>query len=244
MFPVAALVYWGLGPLVNPIGYGPAVFNSILLTLLSAGIAAALDAVVFTLLAYYLARSSSPLAETLTDIPASIPHPIIGVALLILDSPLTPTGRVLLAAGINFFDSLLGLVIALTVISAPIYVKAMQPFFTSMNRSHENYALGLGASKMRTFVSVVIPSSGRGITSAILIALSRGMSEFGSIAIIAYVVLDAPLSLAGGSSASILIFQYFEYYGLGAALTASAVLVLVSLILLVALRLLRLQAKI
>lgn len=244
VLPVAALVYWGLGPLINPIGYGPAVFNSILLTLLSAGIAAALDAVLFTILAYYLARNTSPVAETLADIPASIPHPIIGVALLIIDSPLTPTGKFLLAAGINFFDSLLGLVIALTIISAPIYIKAMQPYFASMNRSHENYALGLGASRMRTFLSVVLPNSGRGIVGATFIALSRAMSEFGSIAIIAYVVLDAPLWLSGGSSASILIFQYFEYYGLGAALTASAVLVVVSLVLLVALRLLRLKAKI
>jgi molybdate/tungstate transport system permease protein len=242
--PVAALVYWGFGPLASPIGYGPAVFNSILLTLLSAGIAATLDAVLFTALAYYLARNNNPLAETLADIPASIPHPIIGVALLVLDSPLTPTGKVLLAAGINFFDSLLGLVIALTIISAPIYIKAMQPFFASMNRSHENFALGLGASRMRTFVSVVLPNSGRGILGASFIALSRAMSEFGSIAIIAYVVLDAPLWLSGGSSASILIFQYFEYYGLGPALTASAVLVVVSIVLLVALRLLRLRAKI
>jgi molybdate/tungstate transport system permease protein len=237
IFPIVALVYWGLGPLYSPVGFSRAVFNSIILTLVSSGIAVIAEVLIFTPLAYYLARSQNSLAETLVDIPASIPHPIIGVALLVLDSPLTPTGRFLLALGINFFDSILGLVVALTVISAPIYVKAMQPFFSSMSMSHENYALGLGASRMKTFLQVVVPNSFRGITSASLIALSRAMSEFGSIAILAYVVLDAPAWLAGSSPASVLIFQYYGYSGLNAAVTASSVLVLISIPIMVALRL-------
>lgn len=57
----------------------------------------AVDVLLLTPLAYYLARSRDRVAETLVDVPASVPHPIIGVALLILDSPLTPSGRFLLS---------------------------------------------------------------------------------------------------------------------------------------------------
>ena len=239
VIPVLALVYWGFGPLSNPIGYGPDIQKGIALSLMAATLTVVADVVIFTPLGYYLARSPNAITETLVDIPASIPHPIIGIALLVIDSPLTPTGQFLTSIGLNFFDSVLGLVVALTVISAPIYIKAVQPFFESMNQAHENFALGMGASRMKTFLEVVIPNSTRGIVGASLIALSRAMSEFGSIAIIAFTVIAAPFGLSGTSPASVQVFDLFTYYGLGPAVTASAVLVLVSIPLMIAFRVVR-----
>jgi len=233
--PVFLLIYEGFGPLSEPIGYSYEVFRAIELTLISSAISAAISVAVFTPLAYYLARNKNSLGETLSAIPASIPHPIIGVAILVIVSPLTPFGRFLLSIGINFFNTYLGLITALTIVSAPIYINSMQLFFQSMNVAHENYALGLGASKFRTFVSVALPNSGRGILSASLISMSRAMSEFGSISIVAYYVLQQPFY--GVSPAPVLIFQYYTYYGLGAAVTASAVMILVSIAMMIILRL-------
>jgi len=235
--PVFLLLYEGFGPLRDPIGYDFDVFRSIELTLVSSAIAAAVSVTLFTPLAYYFARNKDSFGETLSDIPASIPHTIVGVAILVIVSPLTPFGRFLLSIGINFFNSFLGLIVALTIVSAPIYIKSMQPFFQSMNIAHENYALGLGASKFRTFVSVVLPNSGRGILSASLIAMSRAMSEFGSISIVAYYVLQQPFY--GVNPAPVLIYQYYTYYGLGAAVTASAVIILVSIAMMILLRLVK-----
>jgi molybdate/tungstate transport system permease protein len=229
-------VYWGFGSLGSPLGYGGTVFKSILLTLLASGITVAAEVVLFTPLSYYLARNRNGIAETLADIPATIPHPIVGIALVVIDSPLTPSGQFLTSIGINFFNSILGLVVALTIISAPIYIKAMQPFFESMNQAPENFALGLGASRLRTFAFVALPNSFRGIVSASLIALSRAMSEFGSIAIVAYIVLQAPLGLSGVSPASVVIFNFYDAGNLPAAVTASAVLIVVSVPIMVALR--------
>ena len=234
LIPVLILLFEGFGPLSNPLGYGNAVFRSIELSLISSALAAIASMALFTPLAYYFARNENKFAETLADLPAAIPHPIIGIALLILTSPLTPFGQFLISIGINLFNTILGLVIALTIVSAPIYIKSMQPYFQSMNVSHENYALGLGASKLMTFVYVVLPNSGRGILTASLISMSRAMSEFGSIAIIAYYVLQSPFY--GVNPASVLIFQYYSYYGLGAAVTASAILVVVSLLLMATVR--------
>ena len=127
LVPVAVLLYYGLGPLRNPAGYGSVVLRSIELTLFSSAVAAIVDVVLFTPLAYYLARGRDRIAETLVDIPVSIPHPIVGVALVILDSPRTATGQFLTSIGINFYNTVLGLVTALVIISAPIYIKAMHP---------------------------------------------------------------------------------------------------------------------
>ncbi|MDA4121144.1 MAG: ABC transporter permease subunit [Thaumarchaeota archaeon] len=220
-------------------GYSSAVFRSILLTLLASALTVGVEALLFTPLSYYLARNRNALAETLVDIPASIPHPIIGIALVVIDSPLTPSGRFLISIGINFFDSLLGLVVALTIMSAPIYIKAMQPYFESMSRGPEDFALGMGASRLRTFASVALPNSLRGVVGASLISLSRAMSEFGSIAVVAYLVLQAPFGLSGVNPASVLIYDYYSSNGLNAAVTASAVLIAVSLPIMVALRIAR-----
>ena len=235
LVPVIVLLYEGFGPLRSPLGYELGVFRSIGLTLLSSAIAAAVCVAIFTPLAYYFARNESKIGETLADIPASIPHPIVGVALLVLFSPLTPFGQFMQSIGINIFDTLLGLVLALTVVSAPIYVKSIQPFFQSMNKSHENFALGLGASRLRTFVSVVLPNSGKGILNASLISMSRAMSEFGSIAIIAYYILS-PKYFFGVSPASVLIYNLYTQTGIQGAATASAVMILVSIVFMVALR--------
>jgi len=230
LIPIAVILYYGLGPLRNPAGYSVQIFRSIELSLVSSALAVVVNVILFTPLAYYLARSRDRVAETLVDIPVSVPHPIIGVALLILDSPLTPSGKFLLSLGINFYNSILGLVVALVVMSAPIYVKSLQPYFESKNASPEDFAMGMGASRLRTLYSVVLPSSLPGMESASLISMSRALSEFGSISIIAYYVLQYPFY--GVSPASVSIYELFAGGvpgGLDAAVTASAMMILVSL---------------
>ena len=231
LVPVAVLLYYGLGPLRSPAGYSATVLRSIGLTLVSSAVAAIVDVVLFTPLAYYLARGRDRLAETLVDVPVSIPHPIVGVALAHTGQPArTPTGMFLTSLGIDFYNTILGLVVALVIMSAPIYVKAMQPYFESKDAAPEDFAMGMGASRFRTMLSVVIPSSVPGIEGASFIAMSRALSEFGSISIIAYYVLQYPFY--GVSPASVTIYALFSGAvpgGLDAAVTASAVMILVSL---------------
>ena len=224
------LLYYGLGPLRSPAGLTAGVFRSIELSVISSALAAVIDFALFTPLSYYLARSKDTLVESLVDIPVGIPHPIVGVALLILDSPLTPTGQFLLFLGINFFNTFLGLAIALVIMSAPIYVKSMQPYFESKDASAEEFAMGMGASRLRALASVVLPDSLRGVLGASLVAMSRAQGEFGTISIIAFYVLQSPFY--GVSPASVTIFQLFNGAvpgGLDAAVTASAAMILVSL---------------
>ncbi len=237
LVPIAVLLYYGLGPLRTPIGFGPEVFRSVALSLVSSGLAAAIDVVAFTPLAYYLARNRNRVTESLVDIPVSIPHPIIGVALLVISSPITPIGAFLVSVGINLFNSVAGLVMALVVVSAPIYVKSLQPYFESRDPSPEQFAMGLGASQLRTFLGVVLPDSSRSVVSGALIAMSRALSEFGSIAILAYYVLQFPFY--GVNPAAVLIYQYYSYYGLGAAVTTSVTLIAVSVPLALAVRFIR-----
>jgi molybdate/tungstate transport system permease protein len=233
--PILVLFYEGFGPMRTPSGYNSIVFRSIELTLLGSAMAVVIAVVLFTPLAYYFARNESTFAQGVADLPASIPHPIVGIALLILVSPLSPVGRFLMSIGFDLFNTLLGYVICLVIVSAPIYIKAMMPFFESMNRSAENYASGFGASQLRRFVSIVLPNSGRGILSASLIAMARGMSEYGSVAIIAYELLSRPFY--GISPISVYIVTEYESANLGAAVTTSALMIVISFAIMFAFRL-------
>jgi molybdate/tungstate transport system permease protein len=230
LVPIIVLLYYGLGPFRTPAGYTIGIFKSIELSLVSSGVAAIVDIVLFTPVAYYLARRKDTLVESFVDVPVGIPHPIVGVALLILDSPMTPTGQFLLFFGINFFNTILGLVVALVIMSAPIYIKSMQPYLESRDTAAEDFAMGMGASQLRTLFSVVLPDSLKGVASASLVAMSRALGEFGSISIIAFYVLQYPFY--GVSPASVTIFQLFNGAipgGLNAAVTASAAMILVAL---------------
>jgi molybdate/tungstate transport system permease protein len=236
--PVLFLLYEGFGPLRNPTGYSLIVIRSIGLTVFSSAVSAIICILIFTPLAYFFARNKDLIGETLSDIVAAIPHPIIGIAILLIASPLTPFGKFLESIGLNIFDSFLGLVVALTIISAPFYIKSMQPFFQSMNTSYENYALGLGASRPRVFFAVVLPIAKRGILSAALISMSRAMSEFGSVVIVAYAIFNGfSFGFYGASPASVLIYNLYEGSGTAVVATASAVMILVSIAVMIAVRL-------
>jgi len=244
LVPILVLLYYGLGPFRDPVGYSAEVFDSIGLTLFASALAVIVDLVLFTPLAYYLARGKDRVTESLVDIPVSVPHPIIGVALLILDSPVTPTGKFLLSLDINFYNTILGLVTALVIMSAPIYVKSMEPYFEAKDSSPEEFAMGMGASKLRTLYSVVLPNSRDGLTSASLISMSRALSEFGSISIIAFYVLQYPFY--GVSPASVTIYEFFSGNmagGLNAAVTASAAMILVAIPITLAGHLVRRKAR-
>jgi molybdate/tungstate transport system permease protein len=215
-----------------------AVFTSIGMTLIACLAAVVAIVALYTPLAYFFARSNNPESrgmQTLSDIPASIPHPIVGIALLLLASPITPLGKFMLSIGFDLFQTFLGLVVALVIVSAPVYIKAMQPFFESMNQSPENYALGLGASRFRTFISVVLPRSGRGIFSASLISTSRALSEYGSIAIIAYIITK-PHQFYAISPIQVLIVTFYEGGNIAAAVTCAAVTIVVALAIMLPLR--------
>ncbi|QRF74799.1 Molybdate/tungstate transport system permease protein WtpB [Thermoplasmatales archaeon] len=230
VIPILFILYFGFVVYRNALGFSSTVFESIELTVISSAISAFTVFVVFTPLAFNLARKQSNAMETATDIPASIPHPIVGIAFLILGSPITPFGRFLASIGINFFDSIQGLIVVLSFISAPVYIRSAQSVFSSLNRYHEMFGYSLGASRLRVLYSVVIPGCIKDLTSAALTSMSRAMSEFGSIAILVYYILQGPFK--GVEPASVLIYQYYGYYGPGVAVTAAALMIIVSMIIL------------
>jgi molybdate/tungstate transport system permease protein len=234
IFPVLVLLYLGLFVFRNTKVFTQQFFLSILLSLTASALALIIIFLLFTPLAYYLARHKDFFIETLVDLPASIPHPIVGIALVFLTSPYSPLGFLYTLFKISLFDNLLGLVSALVIVSAPIYIKTLKSYFQAFPESYEIFARSLGYSQFSVLYKILIPISFRGIITALLISLSRAMSEFGSIAIIAYYILHPPFN--GISPASVIIYDYYTYYGPETAVTASAVLIIIGFIITLSIR--------
>ncbi len=223
--PVLVVIVYGAPLMTRGVGLN-GLAESIELTLASSLLAAAMDAVLLTPAAYFFSRHPASVADSIADLPASIPHPVIGIAIVLALSPTTPIGAALADLGFRVFDAFPGLSLALMAVSSPIYYRSARNFFESMPRDQEEYAHTMGMDETSTFIRVVLPQSIKGIANSVLVATSRAMSEFGSVAIVAYYVLTGPIR---AMPASVMIYNSYSYSGVGAAVSESAVLVLVGL---------------
>ncbi|AGJ62521.1 ABC transporter permease [Saccharolobus islandicus] len=229
--PTLYLLFYGYGPFfVKSVAFSSSLLSSIGLSFFASALSIVITVLIFTPLAYYLSRHRNPIIETLVDVPASIPHPLVGIALIFIDSPTNPLGALLYSHGIIFYYTYTGLLLALIIVSSPIYIRSMQNFFDSLPRSYEIYAMSLGASEFKVFTSVVFPLSIRGIISAGLTSIARAISEFGSVVIVAPYVTGWLFNNA--YVASVYIYNEYETY-FSASISASATLLLFSLILIV-----------
>ncbi|MEM1610686.1 MAG: ABC transporter permease [Sulfolobales archaeon] len=239
-FPILYLGYEGsLGSFSNPSrSFGQEVLSSIALTIVASVIATSIALVIGAPVAYYLARyrfRGVDLVEALIDLPTSVPHPLVGIAILVLMGPLGPLSPLLRVFGVeNISYTLLALILALLIVSTPIMVKSLASGFKSMDPQPEIAALTLGISRVKIFLLIVLPMSLRSILNSFAITLARSISEFGSIAIVAYYILTPPFQ--GVKPAPVLIWDLFESKGLAAALPASATLFLLSLAVLLLIR--------
>jgi molybdate/tungstate transport system permease protein len=245
MVAVAASLFllFILGPVVGLVGAGgargvAALFSdselraSLTLTAVTATIASLLGVIGGTPLAYLLARKSfrgRAVLAALMDLPIVIPHPVAGIALLLVLGRASPVGAMLYAAGLRVASSTTGIVCAMLFVSAPLYVSAAREAFARVDARYETVARTLGDDAWRAFRRVTLPLAGRGLTAAAVVMWARAVSEFGAIVILTY----------NPKVASVLSYDRFTSYGLSEALPVAAVLVLFALVPLAALRALK-----
>lgn len=232
-----------VAPLVGLIGAGGAqgirqlftdaeLRSSLLLTAVSATLATAIGVIGATPVAYALARGrfrGRAIVSAIIDLPLLIPHPVAGIALLLVLSRGTPLGAVLGAVGAQITGSVAGIVCAMLFVSAPLYVSAAREAFDRVDPRFEGVARTLGDSRWMALRRVTLPLAWRGILAAAIVMWARAVSEFGAIVILVY----------HPRVASVLSYERFTTSGLKAALPVAAVLVLLALAPLAALRALR-----
>jgi molybdate transport system permease protein len=222
--PVAAIfVNTSPGELVASLG-DPVAVDALWLSLKTTTISLALILAVGTPSAYFLATRrfrGRTVAITLVELPLVLPPAVAGIALLAAVGPSGILGGVVSATGIELALQTAGVVVALTFVASPFYVRQAQAAFSSMDPTLVEAARTLGASEARTFARVVIPTAMPSLVAGTALALGRALGEFG-----------ATLMFAGSfrgvtQTVPLAIYDRFST-DFPAALSLSAVLVAVS----------------
>ena len=206
--------------------------SALLLTIGTATSATLLAALGGTPIAWLLARKSfrgRALLAALLDLPLVLPHPVAGIALLLVFGRNSAVGQALLQMGLRIVGTPLGIICAMLFVSAPLFVSAARESITQVPVRLEYAARTLGDSPWQTWWRVTLPLSARGLLAAGVITWARAVSEFGAIVVLAY----------NPKVASVLSYERFTSYGLPEALPVAAALALLSLVPLLALRALR-----
>ncbi len=173
-------------------------------------------------LAYMLARRKFPgkdIIEGIIDLPMAIPHTVAGIALLSVLGSRGFIGNI--TQGIVRFEySFLGIVAAMTFVSAPFLINSAKEGFESIDSHLENVARNLGASEWQTFQKVALPLAFPEIFSGAFMSWARAISEFSAIIML---VGFYPMIAPG------LIWSRFYGENLMSAMAVAVVLLLVVL---------------
>ena len=198
--------------------------DALWLSLRCTAAALAIILVVGTPAAYMLATRSfrgKAVAVTLIELPLVLPPAVAGIGLLAAVGPSGFLGGTLNAAGIELSLTTAGVVVALTFVASPFYIRQAMAAFAAVDRTLLDASRTLGVSEARSLARVMIPTAMPGLVAGAALALGRALGEFG-----------ATLMFAGSfqgitQTAPLAIYNLFSS-DFDAALALSAVLVAVS----------------
>jgi sulfate transport system permease protein len=210
MFLRTATLSW---PAFWGIATDPRTLAALRLSFGAAFVAAVLNLVMGTVVAWVLVRYEFPLKRLLdatVDLPFALPTAVAGIALAAIYAPNGWIGRFLDPLGIKVAFSPLGVVVALTFIGLPFVVRTVQPVMQDLSLDVEEAAATLGATRLQVLTRVVLPSLAPAMLTGAALAFARAVGEYGSVIFIAgnlpYVSEIAPLLI-------IIRLEEFDYAG-------------------------------
>ncbi|MDI1435914.1 MULTISPECIES: sulfate ABC transporter permease subunit CysT [Polyangium] len=226
--PVATLAREGLSKGLAELGRAlvhPVARGAVFLTLETALVMAAVNAVMGTLIAYVLVRYRFPgrkLLDVLIDLPFAIPTLVTGMMIVTLLGPRAALGQLFEAAGVRVVYAPPAIILALLFVTLPLVVRTVQPVLHELDRADEEAAYTLGASEWTTFRRVTLPAIAPAIVSGALQSFARALGEFGSVVVVAGNIPRRTLT------AAVHVFGEVESGDVHAASAMSLVLVTIS----------------
>jgi molybdate transport system permease protein len=183
--------------------------------------------IVGTPVAYRLATSSFPgktLIVTLFELPLVLPPAVAGIGLFAAFGRTGLLGEQLSALGIELPFTKAAVVMAMTFVAGPLYLRQAQEAFAAVDPDLLAAARTLGAGKWKVFGQVAVPL-------AAALAWARAVGEFGATIMFAG-------SLQGVTqTAPVATYLLFEQGDFGTALALGAALIAISAVVLLTVKL-------
>ena len=167
----------------------PQVWDAFVLSLISATISTLLLSLFGIPLSYFLARHTTNfpgkfLLRVIIIIPLVLPPLASGALLLGVFGPNSPLGQAF--PGVEFTQSILGVIIAQTYVASPFMILASQAAFESVDESYEKIARVLGKTRLETFFMVSLPLAKTGLVIGFIMSWVRAVGELGATIMMAY----------------------------------------------------------
>ncbi len=161
----------------------PSALDALGLSLRTALTATAICLVIGTPLALVLTRLDFPgrsLARSLVLLPLVVPPVVGGIALTEAFGRRGLIGEHLQLLGIEVAFTSAAVVLAQVFVSLPFLVVALESALLTRGEAHERTALSLGASPLRTFLTVTLPLLVPGLVAGLVLTFARALGEFGA----------------------------------------------------------------
>ncbi|MEN3342850.1 MAG: molybdate transport system permease protein [Actinomycetota bacterium] len=212
----------------------PLVGDAVVVSLETTVVAQVLILALGTPAAYLLASRrfrGRALLVTLVELPLVLPPAVAGIGLIAAFGRYGLLGSPLRAAGLTIGFTQAAVVLAVALVSSPLYVRQAIATFEAVDENMVAASRTLGAGPAKTFFRVVLPLARGGLAAGEALAFARGLGEFGATIMFAGslqgVTQTLPLAIYA---------EFDQTNGFDVALAMSALLVLVSAALLVSLK--------
>lgn len=163
------------------------VIASFKLTFYTSFVAAVVNAVFGTLIAWVLVKYQFPgkkIIDALVDLPFALPTAVAGIALTTIYAPNGWIGQLFELLGVRIVFTPIGIMIALTFIGLPFVVRTVQPVLQNFDSQFEEAASTLGANSVQIFFKIILPTLFPAILTGFALAFARALGEYGSVVFI------------------------------------------------------------
>ena len=209
------------------------------ISILTSFIAALINVIFGTILAWVLVRYNFPgkrILDGLIEIPFTLPTAVAGITLSKMYATNGEFGGPLSALGIEVSYTHLGLIVALIFIGIPFVVRAIQPVLEKLDGRYEEAAYMLGASGFTTFRRVILPELKPAILTGFGLAFARGLGEYGSV-----VYISGNSAKEHTQVVSYVIMQKLERMDYASATAIALVMLVMAFIILLAINIVQIR---
>lgn len=160
---------------------------AIKLTLTTAAITVPFNMVFGLCASWAIAKYEFPLKSfliTLIDLPFSVSPVVAGLIYVLVFGAQGWFGPWLLDHDIKIIFAVPGIVLATIFVTFPFIARELIPLMQEQGVDEEEAAVSMGASGLRTFLSVTAPNVRWGLLYGVLLCNARAMGEFGAVSVV------------------------------------------------------------
>src|SRR3954447_14096117 len=213
----------------------PNTIHAFWLTLLITAIAVPLNTIFGIVCALAIVRRRFPgagLVNALVDLPLAISPVVVGLSLFLLYGRTGWFGTWFTDHGIQLLFAFPSMVIATAFISLPFVCREVVPTLREIGDEQEQAASTLGANGWQTFRRITLPSIRWAVIYGVVLTTARCIGEYGAVAVVSGHIEGKTETATLRVEDAYQNFQQAGAYGISLVLAVMSVIVLVAMTLL------------